>query len=62
MLKKQWTLKNLITIFQSNNYTKDIMVNDFMTSLNSILTNDEAVLLFNAIDIDNSKDISVEEI
>jgi hypothetical protein len=62
MLKKQWTLKNLITIFQSNNYTKDIMVNEFMTSLNSILTSDEAVLLFNAIDIDNSKDISVEEI
>lgn len=62
MLKKEWSLKNLIAIFQGGNFGKSIMCNDFMQQLSSIITNQEAIMLFNAIDVDNSKDISVEEI
>jgi Ca2+-binding EF-hand superfamily protein len=40
----------------------DIMISDFTSALKNILTMDEATLLFNAIDVDRSRDISENEI
>jgi hypothetical protein len=62
MVRKQWSLDNLIAIFTGTRKGGDIMVNDFAEALKPILDLGEATTLFAAIDVDNSRDISREEI
>jgi Ca2+-binding EF-hand superfamily protein len=62
MLKKQWNLNNLIAIFTGNRAGKAILATDFSNALKGILSMEESILLFTSIDVDNSKDVSKEEI
>lgn len=61
MLKKEWQLTDLVAIFKGQR-NKEINIHHFNQALKSILDHEECRVLFKAIDVDNSQDISTEEI